>query len=453
MGRSPDPFRPEALLPFLAALACRGRLLVAFSGGGDSTALLLALQSLRGHLDAPLGALHANHGVHPDADRWAEHCRSLCARLGVPLEIIGPPADGLPPGSPEARLRDWRYGAFTERLRPGDVVCTAHHLEDQAETLLLALLRGSGPAGLAAMPRWRDLGPGRLARPLLDTPRAALLAWLRSQDEAWIEDPSNEDPGPDRNYLRRDVLPLLRARWPAADRTLATSASLCAEAALLVDDAAALALAGRRPRPDVLFIDGLTQEPAALRAVLRHWLSDLGCAPLPREQLTTLVTQLAEAAPDGAIRMAWSGHDLRHHRGRLWLDSAEAPPCPGLDAWDGHGAAQLGQAGELRLEPALSLTQTYITARAGGERFRSRPDGPSRSLKQWLSGLPLPPWLRPAVPLVFEGERLLAAGDIALDGAFSRRLREEGATLCWKPVDPALQWAWDECRVSAQQVK
>jgi len=454
MGRGPEALQPERLLPFLERIGCRGRWCVAFSGGGDSTALLLALHELRRQLNAPLEAIHVNHGAHADADAWVSHCRSICGALSVPLAVVPAPESPLPPGSPEARLRAWRNTAFEALLERGDVLCTAHHREDQAETLLLALLRGSGPEGLAAMPEQRPLGAGRLVRPLLETPRAALVAYLRKRGVDWIDDPSNQDTSLDRNYLRGEILPRLRARWPAADRSLADSARLCGEAAAWLGAEADLALAGREPHPGVLRVRGLENEPAALRALLRRWLKRRNVTPLPRARLEALAGQLETAGPDRRIRVEWGEHRLRHHRGMLWLDGPARRSCPRVADWNGGQAADLGPlSGRLALDPPRALGPFRIDARAGGERYRDRAGGPSRTLKGWFAQLGLPPWFRDSVPLLFDDDRLLAAGDVVLDAAFRERLEQEETDLSWRGANETLAWAWRACTTGALTVK
>ena len=481
MGRPVHRFDPEILLTRLGDAGPGGKLWVAFSGGLDSTALLHALHVLRDRLPGPLRAVHANHGVHPRATDWQRHCAAVCTALDVPLTVIGPPTKPGLDGSPEEGLRTWRYGRLEGLLADGDLLCTAHHLDDQAETLLLALLRGSGPAGLAAMPPSRALGDGTLVRPLLDVPRRQLQDWLAQRGICWLEDPSNADLAPDRNYLRHEVLPRLRRRWPAVDQALATSARLCRETADQLDEAADLALAGREPAPGVLRLDGLVGDGPALRAVLRRWLRRHACVDLPRKRVDELERQLRSAATDRAIAVSWADHRLRHHRGLLWLDGPEAPPAVSSVQWPGTAPLPLGDtAGILLLESlsreaqeaaagaapadrpeeavgaaeAAPLTPPLtIRYRQPGDRLRAAPERPSRRLKKWFSASPLPPWLRGFVPIVGGRETVSAVGDVVLDADLAQRLRRSGRQLCWQPANPGLAWAWDRCRASLLRLK
>jgi tRNA(Ile)-lysidine synthase len=211
------------------------RLWVAYSGGLDSTVLLHRLAACA---TPGLRAAHIHHGLQPAADGWVRHCRSICRQLGVPLTVRRVRVADDDPRGPEAAARTARYAALRALLREGDVLATAHHQDDQAETLLLRLLRGSGVAGMAAMSEWSDIGRARLWRPLLGTPRETLAAYARRNGLGWIEDPHNMEPRYARSYLRAEVLPLLRRHWPQARESLARAARLAGEAAQLLDELA-----------------------------------------------------------------------------------------------------------------------------------------------------------------------------------------------------------------------
>src|SRR6185312_971686 len=258
------------------------RLCVALSGGIDSTALLAALAEARpagrrgGTRDVRLRALHVNHGLHPNATRWSAHCRKLARRLGVPLSVIPVSVPRERGASLEEAARAARYRCFAQQLQRGEALLTAHTQDDQLETVLLQLLRGSGLPGLAAMPPVAPLGPGTLVRPLLARSRVELEAWAREHDLAWIEDDTNLDERFDRNYLRRRVLPAVRARWPGAGAAVARSARHAAEAQRLLTvlaqadlerarDGAALSVKALRSLP-----------PDRRRNLLRWWIAASG---------------------------------------------------------------------------------------------------------------------------------------------------------------------------------
>ncbi|MBT6276031.1 MAG: tRNA lysidine(34) synthetase TilS, partial [Chromatiales bacterium] len=199
---------------------------IAYSGGADSTALLALAAELRDEgLITDLRAVHVHHGLSPQADVWGEHCLAVANRLGVVLEIKRIDVTEYKEGGLEAAAREGRYKAIQQVMDKDDVVVTAHHLQDQAETVLLRLFRGAGVEGLVGMSKRRSFGPGWLVRPLLGISQDEMANWLRGTPLPWIEDPMNVDEHLDRVYLRKSVMPVVRRRWAAADRVIARSAA------------------------------------------------------------------------------------------------------------------------------------------------------------------------------------------------------------------------------------
>jgi tRNA(Ile)-lysidine synthase len=323
-------------------------------------------------------------------------------------------------------------------LRDDEVLALAHHRDDQAETFLLRALRASGPDGLAAMRGWRAHGRGWLWRPLLETPRAELLSHAQRAGIHWIEDPSNADTTPDRNFLRHELLPLLQRRWPHASAGFARSAGLCAEAGELLDveDARALAdVAGNAP--DTLDAAGLLALPRARRArVLRRWVATLGLPPLPASGLAAIESSLLPAAPDAQARFAWSGAAMQRWRGLLHADG-ERPVLPDdwTCEWDGAAPLALPGGGALQLHGASRFeAPLQVHARRGGERIALPGRGHAHALKHVLQDLGVPPWLRERLPLLSAADgTLLAAGDLAKSAAFDAWLRAHDASIAWTP--------------------
>jgi len=279
---NPGPFNARWLALQLRQLVgplAGARFCLAYSGGADSTALLAAMAALRARLRLELRAVHVNHRLQPAAAKMARAARASARRLGVTCRVLLTPVKPARGASPEAAARAARYAALHAALRQGEWLLLAQHQDDQAETLLLQLLRGAGVAGLAAMPA----RAGVLLRPLLDVPREHLLAYLRRRALAWTDDPSNAEERYDRNYLRLRVLPLLRARWPGLGLTLGRSAALAAEAQGLLAQAADLQLRpawdGAALRVSVLRRLGTAQR----RNALRRWL-DLQGIPMPDQR-------------------------------------------------------------------------------------------------------------------------------------------------------------------------
>ena len=409
---------------------------VGFSGGLDSTVLLHALAADAGVRERGLRALHVHHGLHREADAWAAHCSAACAALGVPLEVVR--VEVKRGKGPEAAARAARHAAYAAALAEGEALAIAHHRDDQAETFLLRALRGSGPEGLGAMPARRPCGRGTLWRPLLALPRVVLSDYARAHGLRWIEDPSNVDTTLDRNFLRARVLPLLRERWPEAGATLARSAALSAEAtALLVPgDMDALALVSTDD-PSVLSRAALASVPRERRArVLRRWVASLGLPALPAGGVARIESDLLPASADAVACYAWQGAEVRAWRDGLHAGKAVAPlPRDWATRWDGRAALPLPGGGSLRLEPAAAFDASLaVRTRVGGERIALSGRTHSHALKHVFQDLGIPPWLRPAMPLLVDGDgAVLAAGDRIRSGAFDAWLRARGAQLAWSP--------------------
>lgn len=408
--------------------------LVALSGGLDSTVLLHLLAAREDIRSRGLRAVHVNHGLHAQADAWAAHCAATCESLGVPLRIVRVQVHASG-GGPEAAARDARHEALRGAFAPGEVVALAHHRDDQAETFLLRALRASGPDGLAAMRPWRRFGAGWMWRPLLHVSRRALHAHARESGLRWVEDPSNRSDAFDRNYLRLHVMPLLRARWPHADEALATAADACAEAGGLLADEDRRLLRAARIADDELDVAALLAMDRPRRArVLRAWIAHLGLPPLPREGIRRIEAEMVPVRRDAASGFAWHGARIRRWRDRLHA----APLLPGLDAawtgaWSGEAPLQLPDGGRLQFDPPLRLPDAVsVGARRGGERIRLPGRGHHHRLKHVLQDLGVPPWEREHLPLLTapDGE-LLAAGDLVASARFQQYLDASGARLRW----------------------
>jgi tRNA(Ile)-lysidine synthase len=424
--------RLDSMLP-----GSRDGWVVAFSGGVDSLALLAALQRLRASRPArgrvSLRAIHLDHGLNPRSAQWARACRVACRALGVPLTVHRlqlAPGRGV---SVESAARDARYARLRGSLRRGEVLLTAHHLDDQLETILLQLLRGAGVNGLAAMPELAVFGQGLHLRPLLSLERRQLAAWARTQDLAWIDDDSNADRRFDRNYLRHEVLPRLLARWPAAARVAARSAAHLADARQLLADLAAIDLAVLQ-HGGSLEIAALARLSAARRRnAVRAWLAGQGLPVPDTRHLARILGELCEARHDAAPMVAWRGAEVRRYRG--WLHASAPPWAAAVDEvrewrWSRARPLRLG-AGlgtlVLRRDPLGPLdgaalpTTLRVRFRVGGERLCSEPGGPRRAVKELLRVAGVLPWMRPRLPLLFDGERLVAVADLLVDATFGAR--------------------------------
>ena len=436
-------FTPTRLLQVLNTLPAAEAYLLAYSGGRDSHVLLHALTGLSGHLPVTLRAIHVDHGLQPASADWARHCTSVCAELGLECIVERLALRPQKGESPEALARRERYRVLSRHLGAGDMLLTAHHQDDQAETVLLQLLRGAGPAGLAAMPPVARFGSGYLARPLLQFSRDALLDYARENRLQWVDDPSNSDTGLDRNYLRQRVMPLLRARWPACGRTLSRSARHCAEAQSLIDTMAAADLKPLyRDNDGTLSSSGVAALPAPRsRAVLRAWISGAGY-PLPDStRLDRVLYEVTGAAVDRNPLVRWPGAEVRRYRDRLYL----LPPLPPLDPgfqhqWDGVAPLELPAGlGRLHLERGTGGIARAHWPREGVQiRFRGRgrlrPAGARMSLsfKKLFQQHAVPPWQRDRIPLVYIGDELAAVAGLCTCQPFAAGADEPGLSIRWE---------------------
>lgn len=391
---------------------------VAFSGGLDSTVLLHLLAGLAQREPLPpLRAIHIQHGLQAAAEAWPAHCQQVCDELGVSL--LQREVQVLPGASLEQAARDARYAAFVELLGLDEVLLTAQHRDDQAETLLFRLLRGAGARGLAAMPATRTLGCGQLVRPLLAVSRAQLEAYARVHGLRWVEDPSNSDERFSRNFLRRQVLPLLAQRWPQAVASMARSAAHLSEAQDLLDELAQVDLAAIEqesrfaglPLPSLALAPLLRLSAARQRNLVRYWLAPL--TPLPDSDHWAGWDSLATAAVDAAPIWRLAGGELHRADGRLWWLSGvylQALPSIALSLPADKPLSLPGN-GHVCLRGPAPSGALQVRYRQGGEQLHL-PQRGRRDLKRLLNEAGVPGFLRSRWPLLYQGEQLLAVANL-----------------------------------------
>jgi len=429
-------FDSEALRRMLfAQFAPPREFAIAYSGGCDSHVLLHALMHARRRHDFGLRALHFDHGLLPESAGWAAHCEAVCREWGIPFAQARREVRRRPGQSLEAAARHARYRWFAQCVERGQVLLTAHHADDQAETLLLNALRGGGMHSLAGIRPQRALSAvkgTRVSRPLLAFSRAQLAEYARAHDLRWIDDPSNRAPQFDRNHLRHTIIPLLRQRWPGAPAALARAAAQCREAAQLLD-AALLPLlencadAGRRGVFCIASpLDARALQPharARIIALLRLWLHRNGRRSPSDGQLHTFYAQVFEA---GCARASLQCRqtELRYFDQHLYLTRLPARAhaeggAPGGVDWDLR-ACDLGRGlrVEMRDYARGGLEQLQLRGRAvrlvwrkGGERMTLPGRRHSSALKKLFQQHGVPPWERRAVPLLaVDGEIAWAHG-------------------------------------------
>nr|WP_240040852.1 tRNA lysidine(34) synthetase TilS [Pectobacterium versatile] len=405
------------LQTIVAQTAGCGSILLAYSGGLDSSVLLHLLVALRQRSGLPIRAAYIHHGLNPLADSWAEHCCQQCERWQVPFASL-PVKVEAQNGGIEAAARMARYQALQAHLQEGEALLTAQHLDDQSETFLLALKRGSGPAGLSAMAAQSMLGHHRLVRPLLGISRLQLEAYAQRHQLDWIEDDSNQDERFDRNFLRRQILPRLTQRWPHFPSAVARSAQLCAEQEQLLDELLEESLQALCQPDGALSIDGLIPlSPVRRFALLRRWLAQQGAMMPAREQLQRLWDEVATSRQDAEPVLQLNQMQVRRFRQHLYLLPLmpslkdciipwPSPSCP-LSLPDNLGTLLLADSGVAIRAPENGEAVSIRFSTSGTVHIVGRAHG--RQIKKLWQELNVPPWWRDRTPLVFYNEQLIAA--------------------------------------------
>jgi tRNA(Ile)-lysidine synthase len=422
---------------------CR-RIVIGYSGGIDSH-VLLHLCAFQPEIKNKVTAVYIHHGLQQAAGDWGEHCRQQCLILGVDFKMIRVNAEAMPGDSPEAAARNARYSALQGLLEPGDVLLLAQHREDQMETVLLQLFRGSGVQGLAAMPVCAVFGRGLMLRPLLDVAKKEIQQYAARHELHWVDDPSNQSCDFDRNYLRNQVVPLLKQRWPSLDMTVARSARHCGDAARLLGDWAGQALeAIVDPRDRSLSISAWSQFNSHQgNWLLRQWLRMLGLRPPSQAILKSLVEQLIHAKDTADPQIFTQGYYIRKYRRKLFCIS-EAYFCKELDVrqWDRRDVVfEMMNGYKLtRIESSAGIDKRLWDARVvtvgnrvGGEKIKIPGRAGHHCLKKLYQEAGIPPWDRDLRPLVYLNGRLAAvAGLWVAEWAWS--LREGDCyRLLWQP--------------------
>ena len=422
------------------------RMAIALSGGLDSSALLHLAHGYAQERGIALHAFHVHHGISPNADSWLAHCEQACAVLGVTFEARRVQLANKEKTGTEAAARKSRYAALGALCREHNVklLLTAHHQDDQAETVLLQLLRGSGTAGLSGMDA-ANAAPDLLAnpelvmaRPLLPASRKQLVAYVEAHAIAYINDESNDDTRFARNALRHQVMPVLAQAFPGFQERFARSAQHAQSAQRLLTELAQQDLAA--------CLDGECLDVSKLRTLsadrntnlLRHWFGTRGLRMPSTAWLAELLAQLLEARYDAQLLVTHPDCHVRRHRDRLYL-TPKLPELAGTreDEFDDtpgqsfrwNGEAELAfpaYGGVLRVEPAregepgldaawLREQALVIEFRKGGERLKLAPNRPTRALKYHYQALDIPAWERTRLPVVSAGADLLFAAGIGMD--------------------------------------
>lgn len=405
------------------------------SGGLDSCVLMHACYELRKKIPLQFHVLHINHGLNPNAKAWEAHCQELCARYDLPFTAIS--LNLCADNNVEARAREARYRVFAEHIKAGDILLTAHHQDDQAETVLLQLFRGAGPKGLAAMPSVKAFAAGWHARPFLQVNKKQLQAYAQEKKLRWVEDDMNVDLTLARSYIRQQVMPSLIQHWPAIVPNLARSAQHCAEHdALLVElaDKELQFVAGSKV--NTLSVRRLLQQSdEKQRLLLRVWLSKLGIVLPNTKKLLNMQQTLLFAKADRFPCIIWQGVEIRRFQDDLYLLPAREEVEWAPIQWSMDENLKINGVGELCASKKrgfglpLSLKAVTVRFREGGERIHLGKRG-RKTLKNLFQEWAVVPWQRDRIPLIYDGERLIQVVGYCMDPAYEvGDSKEEGREL------------------------
>ncbi len=408
-------------------------LLIALSGGVDSVVLLSLAAGLDKQNLCSVRAVYVDHGLQKQSVAWGDHCASLCETLAVSFEFVAVDVDLQSGLSPESAARDARYSAMKTMLRADEYLCTAHHAEDQAETLLLQLFRGAGINGLASMPEVRDFGAGYLFRPLLQASQSEIIDYAKLRNLSWVEDPSNTDLRYDRNFLRHELLPMIEQRWPQVAQRISRSAAHCAEAVVLTSELAVKDFLSRDANSHDVNSKVISSHDVNLlgkmsvsqirslshvrqKNLLRHWISSQGFQTPSTVQLEQLLKDLVHGKEEGQGCVAFGAAEVARYQDNLCLakrgsfdslaDFEYQWVCSDVPLFIAELDWQLDAVARDNLKPFIGKT-LVVRNRRGGERWRPDPAGRSTSVKSMLQQRGVPPWLRSRILFVFHDQVLV----------------------------------------------
>ena len=428
----------------LEQLEAAPQVLVGFSGGLDSAVLLHLLSEALP--PERITAVHIHHGLSANAGDWQQHAKQVCQGLGVRLIAESVSIDASGAGI-ESAARDARYAVFEKHLVEGGLLLLGHHADDQVETVLFRLLRGSGARGLSGIPKTRAVGSGRLIRPLLSWPKSSLHDYAKEQQLSWIEDESNQQEQFDRNYLRHSVIPLLAQRWPNYVQGVMRSAQQSGQADQLADSVARGDLAGLDSRPErggwsLDLTEFVNLESLRQRNVLRYWPEVHGLPALGQTLIDEVMSSLLTAREDSEPKVMRGDLQICRYRQRLYLLKLSGRPKADLDLclfWSGDQPLVLPDGNLLSAERGLgeglrvdNIDRLTLRFRRGGERCQPVGREHSNSLKKLLQEYGLEPWWREPVPLFYIDEQLVAVGDLWVCQDWQAEPEKEGLKIIWQ---------------------
>lgn len=411
-------------------LAENKKIWVAYSGGVDSHVLLHLLVTRLSEHHQAIHAIHIDHGLQSQSKQWTQHCADIAAELNVDFIAVEVVVDNIDSLGMEAAAREARYQALEQYLTENDILLTAQHQDDQAETLLLQLFRGAGPKGLSAMADEFQLGDVKVLRPLITESQHDILVYAQQHQLRWIDDPSNSETRWNRNYVRHTLWPAIIKRWPSAAKTLSRSAQHCAEASELLDDLAQQDLVNLACSQsiDSLPISGLLTLTAARRNNLLRFYLNLKQLPMPSTvNLQRVYDEVCLAKQDSVPLVSWAGVEVRRYQNQVYFmrplvtgdvrefevnnaDIIQLDPNRVL-AWQ----TDLGKG----INPSILSRGISVRFRQGGERIKLHGSDHHKSVKHLFQEWMIPPWQRDQIPLLFLGDKLIAIADYCVSESAS----------------------------------
>ncbi len=425
------------ILEVIGRLPTPDRLWLAYSGGVDSSVLLHILTKNRENLASELTAVHINHQLSPDADSWVNHCKTICDKGNIEFKIITINAKKIKGSSQEAHARELRYAALKNIMGEGDLLLTAHHKDDQAETLIQQLMRGAGPEGLAGIPEIKKFGDGWLARPLLENSREQIKDYAEHHDLIWIEDASNLDTNIDRNYIRAHVIPCLQQRWPSTIDVISRSARHQADIINILKEIAEHDIENNHgDKLNILNIVELKKlSYTRLKNLIRYWLKKNGHPPASTAVTEIIINELIYAGDDRMPSIRWHETVVRRYRNNIYVMKPllelhmETPLSWDLDnpLYFDYGRLVATRAVGKGIKSELVIdNMVQVRFRSGGETICPAGRKETHKLKKLFQESGVPPWQRDRVPLLFIDGKLAAVTGYWIDDSFNAKGTEPG---------------------------
>ncbi|MCW8386093.1 tRNA lysidine(34) synthetase TilS [Fluoribacter dumoffii] len=421
-----QPIKPLLSTEWFSRLSHFSKLFVGFSGGLDSTVLLHVL-ACHPALFAKIVAVHVNHGISARASLWQQHCQQVCDLLNIPL--IAHSVEFERSANIEEGARIARYDFFSSLMKEQDCLLLGHHMDDQAETVLLQLFRGAGVDGLAAMSELSAFGPGEIARPFLSHSREQLEHYAVQHQISWIEDESNQDVNYSRNYLRHQIIPLLKRKWTGVAGNIARTALHCQQAKRNLDVLAAQdALAPENPNSltqNSLLITPLKElNRDRMANVLRMWLKNNRVQLPSTVTFERLIDEMIFARSDAIPQVSWGDVTVRRYQDHLYLVRKNKNKLPPSLEWGAFPSPLIIIDARIHLQakkhnPGLLIppgTKIYVRFRVGGEKIVWR--GQTKQLKKLFQEWGIPPWIREQTPLIYFDDTLAAVAGYAMSDLF-----------------------------------